>query len=88
MQQETMTLESLLYCAMVASANDACNVIAQYVSGSISDFVARMNARAAELGCTGTNFTNTHGLPGREPLYDRLGLFRASCVRLPSTSFL
>ena len=46
MQQETMTLESLLYCAMVASANDACNVIAQYVSGSISDFVARMNARA------------------------------------------
>ncbi len=48
---------------MVASANDACNVIAQYVSGSISDFVARMNARAAELGCTGTNFTNTHGLP-------------------------
>ena len=63
MQQETMTLESLLYCAMVASANDACNVIAQYVSGSISDFVARMNARAAELGCTGTNFTNTHGLP-------------------------
>ena len=63
MQQETMTLESLLYCAMVASANDACNVIAQYVSGSISDFVARMNARAAELGCTNTNFTNTHGLP-------------------------
>lgn len=63
MQQETMTLESLLYCAMVASANDACNVIAQYVSGSVSDFVARMNERAAELGCTGTHFTNTHGLP-------------------------
>ena len=63
MQQETMTLESLLYCAMVASANDACNVIAQYVSGTISDFVERMNARAAELGCTGTHFVNTHGLP-------------------------
>ena len=63
MQQETMTLESLLYCAMVASANDASNVIAQYVSGSIPDFVARMNARAAELGCTGTHFTNPHGLP-------------------------
>lgn len=63
MQQETMTLESLLYCAMVASANDACNVIAQYVSGTISDFVERMNARAAEVGCTGTHFVNTHGLP-------------------------
>ena len=60
---ETMTLENLLYCAMVASANDACNVIAQYISGSVSAFVERMNERAAELGCTETHFTNTHGLP-------------------------
>ena len=63
MQQETMTLESLLYCTMVASANDASNVVAQYVGGTISDFVARMNRRAEELGCTGTHFTNPHGLP-------------------------
>ena len=60
---ETMTLENLLYCAMVASANDACNVIAQYIGGSVEAFVESMNARASELGCTNTHFVNTHGLP-------------------------
>lgn len=61
---ETMSLENLLYCAMVASANEVCNVIAQYIGGgSISAFVDMMNARAAELGCTNTHFANTHGLP-------------------------
>ena len=60
---ETMSLENLLYCAMVESANEACNVIAQYISGSVSDFIDAMNARAAELGCLDTHFANTHGLP-------------------------
>ena len=60
---ETMSLENLLYCAMVASANDACNVIAMHLSGTVGDFVNRMNERAAELGCANTHFTNTHGLP-------------------------
>lgn len=60
---ETMTLESLLYAAMLSSANEACNIIAEHIGGSIPNFVAMMNARAIELGCTGTSFTNTHGLP-------------------------
>ncbi|MBR1497886.1 MAG: D-alanyl-D-alanine carboxypeptidase, partial [Oscillospiraceae bacterium] len=59
---ETMRLEDLLYCAMLASANEACNILAEHVAGSISGFVERMNSRAAELGCTGTHFVNTHGL--------------------------
>ncbi len=60
---ETMPLESLLYAAMLSSANEACNIIAEHIGGGISNFVALMNARAKELGCTSTNFTNTHGLP-------------------------
>lgn len=60
---EEMSLQDLLYCAMVKSANEACNIIAEHVSGSISAFVTLMNVRATELGCTGTNFSNTHGLP-------------------------
>lgn len=60
---ETMTLENLMYCALVASANEACNVIAEYIGGSIPDFVQMMNDRAKQLGCTGTHFANTHGLP-------------------------
>lgn len=59
---ETMTLENLLYCAMLESANEACNVIAEYIGGTIADFIDRMNVRAAELGCTNTHFVNTHGL--------------------------
>ena len=60
---ETMTLENLLYCAMLSSANEACNVIGEYIGGSLPDFIQRMNQRAEELGCTNTHFANTHGLP-------------------------
>ena len=59
---ETMTFEDFLYCAMISSANEACNVVAEYVCGSISAFVERMNTRAQELGCTGTHFCNPCGL--------------------------
>ena len=44
---ETMPLQDLLYCALLASANEACNVIAEYVSGSVEAFVEQMNALAA-----------------------------------------
>ncbi|MBR2880346.1 MAG: hypothetical protein IKC02_06715, partial [Oscillospiraceae bacterium] len=60
---ETMSLESLLYCAMVSSANEACNVIAEYIGGTIPTFIEMMNTRATELGCRNTHFANTHGLP-------------------------
>lgn len=60
---EIMSLEDLFYCALVESANEACNAIAEHIGGSISNFVSMMNQRATELGCTGTHFANTHGLP-------------------------
>ena len=60
---ETMSLEDVIYCAMLSSANEACNMVASYIGGDISTFVGMMNARAKELGCTGTNFNNTHGYP-------------------------
>ncbi len=59
---EEMSLLDLLYCILLPSANEACNVVAYAVSGSIEDFVALMNERAAELGMTGTHYVNTHGL--------------------------
>ncbi len=59
---EQLTLEQLLYCLMVESANDAAGVIAEYVAGNDAAFVDLMNQKAAELGCTGTSFSNTHGL--------------------------
>lgn len=60
---ETMTLSDLLHCILIASANEACNIVAEYIAGDIDSFVSLMNTRASELGCTGTHFTNTHGLP-------------------------
>ena len=59
---EELSFRDLLYCAMLISANEACNVLAEQVAGNVTDFVAMMNAKAAELGCEGTNFVNTHGL--------------------------
>lgn len=59
---EELTLEQLLYCMMVASSNDAAVVIAQYVCGSQEAFIAKMNEKARELGCTDTSFSNVHGL--------------------------
>ncbi len=60
---EEIPFEALLYSIMLVSANEGCNVIAEAVDGTVASFVARMNVRAKELGCTGTNFTNTHGMP-------------------------
>lgn len=62
LEGEQMTLENMLYCTMVASANEACNVIAEYIAGSVEAFVDLMNQTARQLGCIGTNFVNPHGL--------------------------
>lgn len=59
---EIMSVDDLMNCMLVYSANDAATVLAEYISGSQSDFVILMNERAAELGCTSTAFTNAHGL--------------------------
>lgn len=59
---EEMSMENLLYCLMVESANDAGAVIAEHVAGSHEAFAELMNQKAAQLGCTGTHFTNAHGL--------------------------
>ncbi len=59
---EVMTVRNLLYCLLIKSANDAANALAEEVSGSVSAFVDRMNARAKELGMENTNYVNATGL--------------------------
>ena len=60
---ESITLEQCLYGILVGSANEVANAVGEYISGSIENFVADMNARAVELGCTDSHFVNTNGLP-------------------------
>ena len=58
---ERMTFQDLLYGTMLHSGNDGANAIAYLVGGSIAQFVDMMNERAAQIGCTGTHFSNAHG---------------------------
>lgn len=59
---EEISLKDLIYCMMIVSANDASNVIAQHVGGTIPAFVQLMNDHVKQLGCSKTNFCNPHGL--------------------------
>lgn len=59
---EQLSVEDCLYGLLLPSANETANALAEYVSGSISDFVKRMNETAAELGCINTQFENPNGL--------------------------
>ena len=76
---ETMPLGDLLYCIALISACEACNIVAEYISGSVDGFVKLMNERAKELGCTGTHFVNTHGLPAEGHLSTARDLFIIAC---------
>ncbi len=59
---EQMSVETLVKCTVISSANDAAVALAEYVCGSEEAFVARMNERAAELGMNSTHFENATGL--------------------------
>ena len=62
----THKLGDLLRTVIVASANDSCVAIAEHLEGSVEGFVAKMNARAKELGMNNTSFKNCTGLPAAE----------------------
>ncbi len=63
---ETLSVQDLLYCMLVVSANEACDILAETVAGSVESFVDAMNAKAKELGCENTHFANPSGLNDSE----------------------
>lgn len=62
MAGDRVTMKELVYSLLVYSGNDAASAIATHIGGSMEGFVDLMNQYAAQLGCTGTHFTNPHGL--------------------------
>jgi D-alanyl-D-alanine carboxypeptidase len=62
-EHEEFPVEELIYAMMIQSANDAAYALARASAGSVDAFVAEMNAKARELGMTGTTFRTPHGLP-------------------------
>lgn len=61
-------VDQLIKSVVVCSANDSCVALSETVAGAEEAFVAKMNKKAAELGCSNTLFANCTGLP-REPQY-------------------
>ena len=59
---DKVTMDELVHGLLVYSGNDAASAIATHIGGSTEKFVDMMNSYAAQLGCTGTHFTNPHGL--------------------------
>lgn len=60
---EKLTVEQCLYAIMLESANEVCLGVGEHISGSISNFVDKMNQRVKELGLKNTHFNNPNGLP-------------------------
>lgn len=82
MPGEQMSFRNLIYCALIQSANEACNIIATYLTGNVSSFVDLMNQKAVELGCYNTHFVDPNGLSSenRTTAYD-LYLISREAVR-------
>ncbi len=59
---EQITCEQALYASMLISANDASNVLAEYIGGTIDSFAKKMTTTALEMGAVNTNFVNANGL--------------------------
>ncbi|MDD6305387.1 MAG: D-alanyl-D-alanine carboxypeptidase [Clostridiales bacterium] len=59
---ETQTVDTMIKCISVASANDACVAMAEFIAGSEEEFVRQMNERAKGLGMNDTTFVNCCGL--------------------------
>jgi D-alanyl-D-alanine carboxypeptidase len=60
---EEFTMEQALNIMMLKSANDMATQIGVQIGGSVEGFTQMMNDRAVQLGCTGTHFNNSNGLP-------------------------
>lgn len=59
---QQMSLQDLLYAILLESANDAANLLAHYLGGSISQYMKDLNLFLEKIGCRTTHFLNPHGL--------------------------
>lgn len=87
---EVLTVEQLLQCMLIVSANEACNILAEAVcgEGNISLFVQRMNERAAALGCENTHYVNTSGLHDPDHYTTAWDIYLITRALLPYDKFM
>jgi D-alanyl-D-alanine carboxypeptidase len=82
---EQLYVQDLLYAIMLKSGNDAAEVAAESVGGSVSGFAQLMNAKARQLGASNSQFRNPHGLPheGHYSTAHDLALIFSQAMRNP-----
>lgn len=85
---EVLTMYEMLECLLVASGNDAASVIAAHIGGSVEQFVAMMNERSEELGCTGTHYTNPSGLHDENHYTTAEDLFKVTQETMKHQEFM
>ncbi|MBR2590449.1 MAG: D-alanyl-D-alanine carboxypeptidase [Clostridia bacterium] len=85
---EKVSIEQLLYLAMIHSACDACQVLAESVAGSVPKFVDMMNKWAKSIGCKNTHFVNPDGLHDDNHYSTAVDLTRISLKALKNKKFL
>lgn len=79
---ETVTVSELMRGMAIASGNDACVAIAEYIGGGKAEFVERMNRKAKFLGMDHTTFKNPHGLPAKGQLTTARDMMRLAYAYL------
>ncbi len=84
---ERYTVRELLYGLMLESGNDAAMALAICCEGSVAAFVARMNARARELGLRQTHFENPSGLDAEGHGSTARELARLACAAMENRTF-
>lgn len=85
---EILTVEQLLACMLINSANEAAAILACAVGGTLADFVSLMNGKAAELGCENTHFVNPTGLHDPDHYTTARDLYRITMAALEYDHFM
>ena len=84
---EVLNVDQLLTAVMVSSDCQACNVLAELIGGSVENFSAMMNARALQLGCVNTNFTNPSGYPDSKMYTNATSLYLITAEAIKHPTF-
>lgn len=79
---EMVTVQELMAGMAIASGNDACVAVAEYLGGGVAPFVERMNRKARFLGMTSSSFVNPHGLPAKGQLTTARDMMRLASAYL------
>lgn len=84
---ETWSVEQLVDAMMVCSANEAANMLAEHIGGSVESFASMMNSKAKEIGAKSTNFVNPNGLHNSDhktTVYDMAMIARYGMLNFPT----